>query len=281
MHPLLQGRRNSRHHPAPAENHPRKRELQRQGRRLQLRRFPGRTHPECSLQAGRRHHRRLRKDLQRGQRHRSRRLHGRRPPQGHLPAQGLLARARELHHRNHQEGHQDYRPRPQRLLLCHPDPEADPAGGQLCRQGLRRQVGRSVRHHFRRAALRLQGHAHGPLPPFLECGRDKEVHRRDGPLQAQPPALASHRRPGLAHRDQEVSRTHRDRRLPQRHHDRQGLQQQRRHPLRRFLHPGADKGSGGLRLGEGHHCHPRNRPSRPHGGGAHHLPAAGLHRRAL
>ena len=50
---------------------------------------------------------------------------------------------------------------------------------------------------------------------LLAGRRCQEVHRPDGDVQAQHVPLAPHRRPGLAHRDQEVPEAHRGRRLAQ------------------------------------------------------------------
>ncbi len=64
-----------------------------------------------------------------------------------------------------------------------------------------------ARAHRRCAALRLarpDARFGAPLPV---AGRDQAAHRRDGAAQAQRAALAPHRRPGLAHRDQALSRS--------------------------------------------------------------------------
>ena len=56
-------------------------------------------------------------------------------------------------------------------------------------------------------------------PPFLPGGRGEEVAGRVRDVQDQPLPLASHRRPGLAPGDKEVSPPHRGGILPRRHPD--------------------------------------------------------------
>ena len=59
---------------------------------------------------------------------------------------------------------------------------------------------------------------------------------------------------------------------------RQGLRQQRRCPLRRFLHPGPDARDRGLCRRAQHHRHSGDGPPRPHGRGPRRLSGTGLHR---
>ena len=71
-------------------------------------------------------------------------------------------------------------------------------------------VGRSARAQDRRFAALRVARPHARLRAALPvAGVHQEVHRLDGAAQAQHAALASDRRPGLAARDQEVSRSSR------------------------------------------------------------------------
>ncbi len=118
-----------------------------------------------------------------------------------------------------------------------------------------------------RAALRLartDGRLRAPLPQRRRARAD---HRLDGAAQAQPAALAPHRRPGLAPGNQALSEADRSRRLAHAARRRRARRRGPAAPLRRLLHPGPGARDRRVRAGAAHHGDAGGRNARPRAGG--------------
>ena len=81
---------------------------------------------------------------------------------------------------------------------------------------------------------------------FLRKRRGEENHRRHGCLQDEPLPLAPYRRPGMAHRNQEIPPPHRGRGMARKQGTGMGRHQARRTALRRMLYTGRCPRSGGI-----------------------------------
>jgi hypothetical protein len=177
----------------------------------------------------------------------------------------------------------DHRPQARRPFLWRGQRLA--AGRPGRRQGPRPTAGRQ---HRRRPALRLARLHAGQRPPFPERRDDQGDPRHHGRPQAERPALAPGRRPGLAAGDQEVSEADLAGRLarPGRRGG-PGSPDRQAGPLPGLLHPGPGARPGRLRRRAGDHHRPRDRDARPRPGPAGRLspvrhdqgPAARVHGR--
>ena len=157
--------------------------------------------------------------------------------QGHRPATGRHARRRRIHAERDEERRVDLR----RIAPGGALRRADPAPAHrrrpgACRGDPRRALFRLPRGDVRRGAL------------FLSRGGGQTVHRHHGAAQAQHLPLAPDRRPGVAHRDQTLSRTDAHRVAAPGDADRplQDLGRIRREAPRRLLHAGRNPRGGGL-----------------------------------
>ena len=110
---------------------------------------------------------------------------------------------------------------------------------------------------------------------FQSVARGQAPARPDGAAQAQRLALASHRRPGLAHRNQEIPRTHSHRRLA---HAARCRARRRAGAVRRLLYPAADPRRGGLCRRTLHHRGAGDRHARACAGSSGLVPATRRHR---
>ena len=124
------------------------------------------------------------------------------------------------------------------------------------------------------------------LEAFLPQGIRQALDRHPGPAQDEHVPLASHRRPGLAHRDQEISEADRDRRLARRPGGRalerpEAAAAGRGRDLRRLLHPGRHPRDRRLRRGPLHHDRARDRDARPRQGRPGGLSGVLVHGRTL
>ena len=151
--------------------------------------------------------------------------------QGHRPATGRHARRRRIHAERDKERRVDLR----RIAPGGALRRADLAPAHRRRPGSHRGDPRRTPFRLPRSDVRR-----GAL--FLPRGGCQTVHRHPGAAQAQHLPLAPDRRPGMAHRDQTLSRTDAHRVAAPGNADRplQDLEGIRRHAPRRLLYAGRD-----------------------------------------